>query len=538
MVRSECRELFYRMLGTCVAAFLLAYLSADRVCGQDAKLDKTIYLSIHADIHGMKSDQRLALLPWEVFSARFKNLVGVDPFSGAEFDMELATREEGEGIAAIRWTGSHEISVSDLSSRRFLKVKDAEGAMREDIRHLVDSEIFIQKLEQVWYLGTMSALTGYAEAKQLPTPGATDRNGSSPAYLTVSLHLGVIRDELSQRLDAEWVLDEDVRTTLANLIERLEQIHVELLPGRPVELNVILTAKEGTDTATIVEMVRALQMPTVNYLQEAIGRRESAFRLSQREQFAWEAYCARLKQSLLEAQPTVQGQTVSYRLKSLVNVPLMTIAGMGVLETFEMSRLSNDRFGSQYKLRELHEAIEKYIEAKGSFPLREILSEQGDSLLSWRVAMLPYLGYESLYNKFHLNEPWDSPHNIALLKEMPSIYRTSNPKIPEGYTAFVAPYGWTSKNRKTVWDIVPSNLDELLVDRDPLLLVEVEPEGAVPWSSPEDINVMQTDLRTLLRSPPEGNGYLDLDGDTDFVSNAISTLELIELLNCSTEGER
>lgn len=538
MVRSECRVLFYRMLGTCVAAFVLAYFSANRVFAQtDVKSERTVYLAIHADIQGMKSDRRLSLLPWEVFSARFKQLVGIDPFSGASFDMELAYRKDGFGVAAFSWAGSGETMLSELYRGRFLQVKDADGAKREDIRQLVDSDYFIQKLDQFWYLGTMPALTGYAEANQLPTPGTVDRRGGSPAYLTVSLDLGVIRDELSQSLDTEWVFDDDLRATLANLIGRIDQIQLELIPGRPVELNVILTAKEGTETATIVETVRAFQMPAVNYLQEAIWTRESAFRLSQREQFAWEAYCARLKQSLLEEQPTVEGQKVIYRLKTLVNVPLMTIAGMGVLETLEMNRLSNDRFGSQYKLRELYEAIEKYIEAKGTFPLREIMSEQGDSLLSWRVSLLPYLGYESLYNKFHLNEPWDSSHNIALLKEMPSIYRTSNPKIPEGYTAIVAPYGGVAKNRKTVWDIVPASLRDL-TDKDQLLLVEVEPAGAVPWSSPEDINVMQTDLRTLLRIPPEGNGYLDVDGDTDFVSNAISTLELIELLNCPVERER
>ena len=29
---------------------------------------------------------------------------------------------------------------------------------------------------------------------------------------------------------------------------------------------------------------------------------------------------------------------------------------------------------------------------------------------------------QPLYNKFKLDEPWDSPHNKALLKEMPSTY--------------------------------------------------------------------------------------------------------------------
>ena len=48
----------------------------------------------------------------------------------------------------------------------------------------------------------------------------------------------------------------------------------------------------------------------------------------------------------------------------------------------------------------------------------------GTPLLSWRVAILPYLGEseKALYGQFKLSEPWDSPHNKALLAKMPKVY--------------------------------------------------------------------------------------------------------------------
>ena len=48
----------------------------------------------------------------------------------------------------------------------------------------------------------------------------------------------------------------------------------------------------------------------------------------------------------------------------------------------------------------------------------------GTPLLSWRVAILPYLGEseKALYGQFKLSEPWDSPHNKALLAKMPRVY--------------------------------------------------------------------------------------------------------------------
>ncbi len=51
-----------------------------------------------------------------------------------------------------------------------------------------------------------------------------------------------------------------------------------------------------------------------------------------------------------------------------------------------------------------------------------IVDEIGTPLLSWRVAILPFIGQKELYEKFHLDESWDSPHNTQLIAEMPYIY--------------------------------------------------------------------------------------------------------------------
>lgn len=63
---------------------------------------------------------------------------------------------------------------------------------------------------------------------------------------------------------------------------------------------------------------------------------------------------------------------------------------------------------------------------------------------SWRVAILPLLGYGDLYNEYRFDEPWDSPQNSKLINRMPSIYKTGvqpeskvTPfKIPVGKGAF------------------------------------------------------------------------------------------------------
>jgi hypothetical protein len=52
------------------------------------------------------------------------------------------------------------------------------------------------------------------------------------------------------------------------------------------------------------------------------------------------------------------------------------------------------------------------------------LTQETPAGLSWRVHLLPYLDEADLYNKFNLDEPWDSDDNKALIAKMPSIFKT------------------------------------------------------------------------------------------------------------------
>ena len=74
-------------------------------------------------------------------------------------------------------------------------------------------------------------------------------------------------------------------------------------------------------------------------------------------------------------------------------------------------------------------AMHNYYDVWRSFPLAAGVGADwdpttGQPYLSWRVYLLPYLGYNALFKQFHLNEPWNSPNNIQLLNEMPEVFRT------------------------------------------------------------------------------------------------------------------
>ncbi|MGN6134387.1 MAG: DUF1559 family PulG-like putative transporter, partial [Aureliella sp.] len=73
------------------------------------------------------------------------------------------------------------------------------------------------------------------------------------------------------------------------------------------------------------------------------------------------------------------------------------------------------------------------VEATSDDLLFPFSADNGDGL-SWRVHLLPLAGRQDLYDKFHLDEPWDSKHNLTLLPEIPGFLH--HPADKPGHTRF------------------------------------------------------------------------------------------------------
>jgi hypothetical protein len=66
-------------------------------------------------------------------------------------------------------------------------------------------------------------------------------------------------------------------------------------------------------------------------------------------------------------------------------------------------------------LKQIALAMHKYQSTYRRLPTAAVCSPTGEPLYSWRVLLLPFLEERELYEDFHLNEAWDSPHNTKLL---------------------------------------------------------------------------------------------------------------------------
>jgi hypothetical protein len=122
----------------------------------------------------------------------------------------------------------------------------------------------------------------------------------------------------------------------------------------------------------------------------------------------------------------------------------------------------------------------------GKLPPAIVYGKDRRPLLSWRVLLLPYLEQQELYNKFKLDEPWDSPNNLPLLDQMPLVYALpprKASKIPPNHTVCHVFVG-----KGTAFEYADGvSIEDFPDDRSNTLLI-FEGGEPVPWTKPDEID--------------------------------------------------
>ncbi len=162
----------------------------------------------------------------------------------------------------------------------------------------------------------------------------------------------------------------------------------------------------------------------------------------------------------------------------------ITMLGQNATTTFESvgSVIGGDP-PPPANILQIGKALESYHEAKGNYPPPAILAKNGEPLLSWRVALLPYLGEEDLYKQFKLDEPWDSFHNRKLLMRMPKVFAPpfGRNAWKTSYQVFVGPgsvfEGPKGCRKADITDGLATTI----------LLVRVHENEAIAWTKPGDL---------------------------------------------------
>ena len=201
------------------------------------------------------------------------------------------------------------------------------------------------------------------------------------------------------------------------------------------------------------------------------------------------------------------------------------------LEAVTTARTAAQRSASLNNLKQIGLALHNYHDTYRQFPVGEgpnIKSKDGKPLLSWRVHLLPFIEQDPLYSRFKLDEPWDSPHNIKLADQIPITYVAPNQPDLGNKTTYLAPVGPGSilgSSKKLGFRNITDGTSLTI------MIVQVAPDKAVPWTKPEDVIYDVTNPVASLGNVDQTFSCLFADGSVRTLPVTMKPKTLLNLFN-------
>ncbi|MFO0865617.1 MAG: DUF1559 domain-containing protein [Gemmataceae bacterium] len=241
-------------------------------------------------------------------------------------------------------------------------------------------------------------------------------------------------------------------------------------------------------------------------------------------------------EELLEKLPIDRtGTTVYTKIPIPEELQSTALLGTSVLigllvPAVQKTREAASRVQAMNHFRQIGIAMHSYADAYRNLPPPASADKNGKSLLSWRVAILPYLEQEKLYRQFKLDEPWDSEHNKKLIPLMPKLYENPNAPTEAGMTRFQVVVG--GKKGASALFLEPTEKVgfQKIVDGTSNTVMVVEGEKAVPWTKPEDASIDANGGSPRLFRHASGHIVLFADGSVRILPSTIREATLKALI--------
>jgi prepilin-type processing-associated H-X9-DG protein len=141
------------------------------------------------------------------------------------------------------------------------------------------------------------------------------------------------------------------------------------------------------------------------------------------------------------------------------------------------------------QVQQIARALQAYYQANGCFPPAYIADKNGKPMHSWRLLILPYLGYDDLYKAYDFSQPWDGPKNKRISATLPTVYAC--PCDPNAraagaaqtsYVAVVGPSAaWVGEKPRIAPVDFPGGTSNTI------MVVEVANSG-IDWAEPRDLS--------------------------------------------------
>jgi hypothetical protein len=99
-------------------------------------------------------------------------------------------------------------------------------------------------------------------------------------------------------------------------------------------------------------------------------------------------------------------------VRLVIGVVILSLLIVSLSATAQATSRISKRGQCRGQMIQIVEGLLNYEAANGKLPPAYVADANGRPMHSWRVLILPYLeGYNALYKKYNLNEPWNGPNS-------------------------------------------------------------------------------------------------------------------------------
>jgi hypothetical protein len=317
---------------------------------------------------------------------------------------------------------------------------------------------------------------------------------------------------LSRLLDEELGGDARHYRELLRPLFRSESVLFVSDVGEQVRISAEASFARESDARVAVKAAGGMQLVLLGMLDPALREMQQ-----QKDLAVVSKQLRQLQAALREAPIEQHGSSINLSAQVRVDPELASI----LTEIPQRVRRQAMMAQSQNNLKQIAIAMHNYNDTYGKLPTQALYGKDGKPLLSWRVAILPFIEQQNLYQQFHLDEPWDSEHNKKLLETMPKTY--ASPADPKGtaehrthYLGFHGPGAFFEGKQA---NRIPASFP----DGTSNTIMIVEASDSVPWTKPADISFdPDKELPKIGGLAPGGFLAALCDGSTRLVSKKVS----------------
>lgn len=492
------------------------------------------------DFDKMRSSKEFEMWPWEVMDVAAQEQLGIDLSKIESIDgMILMPSPEPEFGISIRTKQPYDIA--DLPDGMFAPLERSPKDESLRFRDFAQEPTLrlMQRDANRMLLGTQGALRRMTSSRLQAGGDFVGLVQNSSAMFKMAVNLESLRDLISAFALSEGnQIPEEILEDVERIIDLTDNALVEFYPDATNGIEFSLGTSGGDKTELLDKSLLRLRQQFVNLFVETLSTQmEQDPSVSLQMKQAIKSYIARMRKVIEnESFWTIENDRLVMKVESSMMGSYQVIGVMTglLLPAVQAAREAARRMSSSNNLRQIMLAFHNYESAYRKLPAQAIVDDDGKPLLSWRVAILPYLEQGELYNEFHLDEPWDSEHNIKLLERMPEIFRNPSNPPASGITTYLVPMG-------DGVGLGPDGLEfQQITDgtSNTLAVLDVDFEMGVPWTKPDDLDIESFDQGGAIGYlRVEGFNAAFFDGSVRFLSSSMD-MDLLRALMTRAGGEQ